>query len=118
MKTNLLISLLFILCLSFSCNKNDDEPEPTGNTEQGLVFKIKENNGNAVDGATIGICNSISEALSNTFIESKVSDSEGKAVFTLISKGDYFYKVTSSFGEKTEQFSYDEDNQTITVQVN
>ncbi|MCF8297777.1 MAG: prealbumin-like fold domain-containing protein [Saprospiraceae bacterium] len=116
-KKFLLIVLVILSCLSCS-KKDDDNPEPTNTTTQGLILKVQDNSNSPVGGATIGICYTISEALSNTFIESKVSDSSGKAVFTSLAKGDYYYKVTSSFGEKTTLFTYSGGNQTIIVQVN
>lgn len=120
MKIRNLTLIILVLIICISCNNDDDNnPKPENiNTEQGLVFDIKDNTNTAVEGATIGICFTISEALNNTFIESKISDSDGKAVFTTIAAGNYYYKVTSTFGEKTQQFTYDGSNQTLIVHVN
>ena len=114
------IPIVLAVIIIIACNKNeDDNEEPKNNiTELGLVLKIQDNSNSPVVGATVGISYTISETISNTFIESKTTDSEGKTVFTSLTKGDYYYKVTSTFGENIILFTYNGGNQTIIVQVN
>ncbi len=80
------------------CRKDDIQPtdqdtSPNFSTRGGLAFKVKNQGGNPVEGATVGIALSQGELITNNYLATRITNSSGMADFGLLNAGNYYYEV-------------------------
>jgi len=106
MKTLKTILSTLMICTAVmvsSCKKDNITPtgqdtNPNLSNRGGMAFVIKNSAGDRISGASIGIALSQSELLTNNYIASRVSDSNGFADFGLWNPGNYYYEADVTIG--------------------
>jgi hypothetical protein len=86
-----------------SCKKDDITPSgqdtnPNLSNRGGLAFVIKNSAGDPVSGASVGIALSQSELVTNSYLASRISDSNGHADFGKWNPGNYYYEADVTIG--------------------
>jgi hypothetical protein len=103
MMAGLVICSLAVLT---GCRKDDIQPtdqdtSPNFSTRGGLVFVVKNQAGNAVSGATVGIALSSGELVTNSYLASRTTGSDGRADFGKMNADNYYYEVDVTINSTT-----------------
>jgi hypothetical protein len=85
------------------CRKDDINPtgqdtNPNLSNRGGLAFIVKNQAGQRVQGATVGITLSQGELITNNYLASRITDSNGYADFGKLNPGNYYYEVDVTIG--------------------
>lgn len=85
------------------CRKDDINPtgqdtNPNLSNRGGLAFIVKNQAGQRVQGATVGIALSQGELITNNYLASRISDANGLADFGKLNPGNYYYEVDVTIG--------------------
>jgi hypothetical protein len=88
------------------CRKDDIAPtgqdtNPNLSNRGGLAFIVKDQAGNRVQGATVGITLSQGELLTNNYLASRITDGNGSADFGKLNPGNYYYEVDVTISSTT-----------------
>lgn len=85
------------------CRKDDITPSgqdtnPNLSNRGGLAFIVKNQAGQRVQGATVGIALSQGELITNNYLASRITDANGFADFGKLNPGNYYYEVDVTIG--------------------
>jgi len=109
MKTRKFVSVVlatFVICATVmvsGCRRDDIAPtgqdtNPNLSNRGGLAFIIKNQAGQRVQGATVGIALSQGELITNNYLASRITDANGLADFGKLNPGNYYYEVDVTIG--------------------
>lgn len=92
--------------MTTGCQKDDIAPSgqstsPNLSNRGGLAFIVKDAGGTRISGARIGIALSQGELVTNNYLASRITDSNGYADFGKLNSGNYYYEVDVTVGSSS-----------------
>jgi hypothetical protein len=108
MKNSKLIIACLLICgvamFNQGCKKDVDATTQTStpnlSTQGGIAFIVKNTSGDPVPGAKVGLASSQGDLVTNTYLASRNTNSNGYADLGRFNGGTYYYEVDVNVGGK------------------